>query len=73
MRNGRSNFVFVRGVVSSTFALVYKENKTLFRGSEGTARGSHTSRGGNEVGITPSVTSNVGCYNIMFRHCGCAL
>lgn len=30
MRNGRSNFVFVRGVVSSTFALVYKENKTLY-------------------------------------------
>lgn len=31
MRNRRSNFVFVRGVVSSTFALVYKENKTLYR------------------------------------------
>lgn len=30
IRNGRSNFVFVRGVVSSTFALVYKENKTLY-------------------------------------------
>lgn len=29
MRNGRSNFVFVRGVVNSTFTVVYKENKTL--------------------------------------------
>lgn len=30
MRNGRSNFVFIRGVVSSTYPLVYKENKTLY-------------------------------------------
>lgn len=35
IRNGRSNFVFVRGVVSSTFALVYKENKTLYPAGRG--------------------------------------
>ena len=39
MRNGRSNFVFVRGVVNSTFPVVYKENKTpLDRGGYRSAR-----------------------------------